>query len=834
MAIQVFILFCYLITLNGGVYINEDAENVLRRVLDEFDRDPENYRYDHVILTSNLDSKFLPKIFVWCPIRHYKLNLLCPIHNCELQCKQWTSVLAKESHWNPRLVYDLGGNVIFVQRYYECISPPGLHWPSHSYLSGSKAILDIVPKRFIRQIPIILHYRSAFTTDLRDDIWTNIELGQNFLKISERLASLNFRKFQQRFSIHDSENRDNIEESFYSSILYSFPSNDKLMQIFLEHYETIKYTYFAEMQKLTGNVFSIDHTFKVVSKHVGIIRNDDKQFDNCLFVMNEYGEILAWRLTKSPAFSEIEDLLVDLKQRHTDKSIRIELIMLDDCCKMRRLYQGVFGVETEIKLDVFHACQRVIHTVDNNDMKTLFGKEFGLIFRSDGDVGEERQLATPTPDIIIGNLEQFLHRWHGQLNVKTTKAIDDLRKHINTGCLSSILPGEGTEKNERFHRHLRRSLLVGANSISPELAIACLTVAICVWNCRRKKHKHSKNQRVFTIVPPECLMDTSQNTDNYVPLRSGSTSNTVPNCFIPEREEEKEVFLESESSEDQILIKLNIANATSIENLNNDGVFCYIIRRALQLRETFDSINNQCTHRGITFGSFPMYEIQHHARLIRTSSDKSACEDLQSRLESGKNMETLLRNLSTFNLTIDSVIGDGNCCFHRITLQLFKLLTLNDDGTVEENIQNYVEMLKGMGFGQSTAEDAALLRDLFIKELLRNIDRYKNWINLEEHDFLREINYLQQQGTFGSNLADLCVKVCSNVLGLPIVVITSYPGAPHFSFLPAQMNYAKPIYIAFNHTPPGHYDGTKGLKVNFLVLLLKLLSSSAFLLLRIR
>jgi hypothetical protein len=139
-----------------------------------------------------------------------------------------------------------------------------------------------------------------------------------------------------------------------------------------------------------------------------------------------------------------------------------------------------------------------------------------------------------------------------------------------------------------------------------------------------------------------------------------------------------------------------------------------------------------------------------------------------------------------------------------------------------------------MGFGQSTAEDAALLRDLFIKELLRNIDQYKNWINLEEDDFLREINYLQQQGTFGSDLADLCVKVCSNVLGLPIVVITSYPGAPHFSFLPAQMNYAKPIYIAFNHTPPGHYDGTKGLKVNFLVLLLKLLSSSAFLLLRIR
>ncbi len=225
-----FLLF--LVRISGGVFINEDAEDVLRRILDEFNHDPENYRYDNVIITSASDCRFIPKIFVWCPITHYKLKLLCPTHKNELECKQWTCVLAKESHWNPRIVYDVGGNVIFVQRSYECISPPGSHWPRHNYLSGSKEMLDIIPTRFLRQFPIILHYRSAFTTDLRDDIWTNIELGQNFLKISERLASLNFRKFQQRLSAHDSNNLDNMQEAFYSNILYSFPSNDKLMQIF--------------------------------------------------------------------------------------------------------------------------------------------------------------------------------------------------------------------------------------------------------------------------------------------------------------------------------------------------------------------------------------------------------------------------------------------------------------------------------------------------------------------------------------------------------------------------------------------------------------------------
>ncbi len=62
--------------------------------------------------------------------------------------------------------------------------------------------------------------------------------------------------------------------------------------------------------------------------------------------MNEYGEIVAWHLTKTSAFEEIEDLLVDLKQHHVDKGIGVEIVLLDDCCKMCHLYKGVFGTET--------------------------------------------------------------------------------------------------------------------------------------------------------------------------------------------------------------------------------------------------------------------------------------------------------------------------------------------------------------------------------------------------------------------------------------------------------------------------------------------------------
>ena len=213
----------------------------------------------------------------------------------------------------------------------------------------------------------------------------------------------------------------------------------------------------------------------------------------------------------------------------------------------------------------------------------------------------------------------------------------------------------------------------------------------------------------------------------------------------------------------------------------------------------------------MTFGSFPMYEIEQHASLIRMQKVRlPQYNNLEFMLENGRNTETLLRNLQSFSLTIDNVVGDGNCCFHSITVQLSKLINLHSD----ENIKNFVATVKGMGFGKSAKEDASLLRSLFIQELANNVDRYKDWIDLEESNFLQEVSYLQQEGSFSSNLADLCVKVCSNVLGLPIIIHYLLPWcAVFFHFFPTQMNFSKPIYIAFNHTSPGHYDGTTGVLI---------------------
>ena len=96
-------------------------------------------------------------------------------------------------------------------------------------------------------------------------------------------------------------------------------------------------------------------------------------------------------MTKSTAFNEISDVLTSLKERLHRKETSLTMICIDDCCKNRNQYQKIFP-DAEIKLDLFHACQRVLRTIEPgpSHLRYQFGKEFGLIFRQRNDLDETR------------------------------------------------------------------------------------------------------------------------------------------------------------------------------------------------------------------------------------------------------------------------------------------------------------------------------------------------------------------------------------------------------------------------------------------------------------
>ena len=137
------------------------------------------------------------------------------------------------------------------------------------------------------------------------------------------------------------------------------------------------------------------------------------------------------------------------------------MMIVNDCCHARNLYERIFS-GVKIRLDLFHACSRIVQTISKKDSYgKQFSSELSLILRRNGDLGTERTTSTPGSDEIEANLERLLFSWKDRLPKETLHQLECLRKHIQKGCLSDIPPGCGTEKNERLHRHINRSLLCG-------------------------------------------------------------------------------------------------------------------------------------------------------------------------------------------------------------------------------------------------------------------------------------------------------------------------------------------------------------------------------------
>ena len=124
------------------------------------------------------------------------------------------------------------------------------------------------------------------------------------------------------------------------------------------------------------------------------------------------------------------------------------------------MYEDIFP-NPEIKLDLFHACQRITKTLRGKKSNSAvhFSHNFGLIFRKEGDFGECRHLETEKEKNILENLEKFLLNHADYINKlpdhkkKALEAeIENLQLHIQKGCCSLLPPGGGTENNERLHR----------------------------------------------------------------------------------------------------------------------------------------------------------------------------------------------------------------------------------------------------------------------------------------------------------------------------------------------------------------------------------------------
>lgn len=184
----------------------------------------------------------------------------------------------------------------------------------------------------------------------------------------------------------------------------------------------------------------------------------------------------------------------------------IRTVYIDDCCKLRGKISSLFGNDISVKLDLFHAVQRITNTLQK---RNLLIKEclnnLQLVFRKDGDSGEKRLANTPSPEVILSKLEKFVNKWKDVQDnsgrhvfpPETLGATERLKVHIRSGCISDIPPGGGTNRNERFHHHINS--LFNRSKMGTLFAYALLTVMYS-YNSSVKKHGRMVS-RPITVSP---------------------------------------------------------------------------------------------------------------------------------------------------------------------------------------------------------------------------------------------------------------------------------------------------------------------------------------------
>lgn len=94
-----------------------------------------------------------------------------------------------------------------------------------------------------------------------------------------------------------------------------------------------------------SEVISFDHTFKVAT-NIGHLREDGvwvPQYDSLFLVLASSGHVLTWQLTKGTSFGQVYQLLQDLHNRAASQKSKIKYVYVDDCCKLRKAIQSIFG-----------------------------------------------------------------------------------------------------------------------------------------------------------------------------------------------------------------------------------------------------------------------------------------------------------------------------------------------------------------------------------------------------------------------------------------------------------------------------------------------------------
>lgn len=330
-----------------------------------------------------------------------------------------------ERYWNdgssaakqPRVLHGIERVVLLVSVVYCCEN-------RHMIRAHDEIVLQLFPSQAM--IPFLLLHRTGFTRELVDTCTAFCRRGINFYNMESLIVERRWESYarqQDLLEIHGKMSSQSLNiDDFWSSSVSKSPSNDVLAKCFLAGFLQYEQHYMREMMCIPiGESISFDHTFKVAA-NIGYLREDSQwipEYGGLFIVLNEKGQVLTWQLTNGTSFANIKTLLQDLAERAQHP---IKTVYVDEFCKLRGKITTVFGPNVSVKLDLFHAVQRITKTLSRKHaLANQCIQELRLVFRCDGDSGVNRLSATPSPDTIHAKLTTFTAKWSDVIDEKGVK-----------------------------------------------------------------------------------------------------------------------------------------------------------------------------------------------------------------------------------------------------------------------------------------------------------------------------------------------------------------------------------------------------------------------------
>ncbi|CAB3980735.1 Hypothetical predicted protein [Paramuricea clavata] len=509
------------------------------------------------------------------------------------------------------------------------------------------------------------------------------------------------------------------------------------------------------MNVLAASAISCDHTFKSAC-NIGYKRAEDgkwiKQYNSIFCVINKPGEIISWQFTKSEGFSEVKDLFLDIKKCFDPNSPKN--ICIDNCCKWRSLLEDIFPKAT-IKQDLFHAVQRFVKTLKKKDsVQRDIASDFGKIFRHPQDLGDIQKMPTPCKDILLSNLQHFMKKWEKKqsngvtdLNSDRLNAISRIRSHILKDCLGNIPAQFSTSVNERLHKEMKK--LLSKNQMGTQLAYAKFTCHFFKHNQQRGNHDsiYSLCAKEHKETFEKCSTVSSELGAHNAHFGISCSSYTIDK-------------LTPQVMDD---LSKNIEKAMSLHE-NSDSDYS-----SHSDHSYFDTGRSSHESFNILQYSLSLFKIILLLKSLWSSKEINLVkipflfQNIETYLSSGSS--------STTKKTDSSAMNDRERLGNIATSFGFTIIPITGDVAEEwrENPQEYIPFFE-------------------------NID-----IQLESERF-------RTSGEFAGQLGDALPLAMTNVLHIPILILTTVHNMPFLPVLPrTNLNNDLVIYLSYIQGP-GHYD----------------------------